>query len=372
MTERPFFSDSRRKLVCAAVAVMLVLVAMLLLAGCMGDCPQVLHTVTITKLDPTGNVTWTKVLDTGLSNTISSLVPTSDGGFVTAGSISSSHSYCTLNSQARIIRFTGTGEVLWDRSISDLGGASEIIQMHDGGFAALVGGSNIYRLDYEGRTLWNRSTGYVSLYGSRIVIGETRNSGLIVAGPLFVKFDSDGNIQWNRSENNESDWGFLSINEIKGGHEYLIFSSEKKDEIRKIFFDAEGNLLNSSEIITEGQLTGYHLFDVPDGYRLLYSEDNLNTTMMHLNPEGTVIDKQTINGSKSIVLTEDLGYFYAKKTGNQIQTIKLDENGISTWNNTIPNANLRNLDIVQVIQTSDGGFVVITDNGVQKDISSLN
>jgi hypothetical protein len=398
MTGRPHFSESRRRPVCIAVALSIVLVAVVLAAGCSGDCPKTLHTVIITKLDTNGNITWTKSLDTGISNTVSGMVPTSDGGFVTAGSIATSHSYCTLNSQARLIRYTSTGEVLWDRVFTGgERGVWKIIRTHDGGFAALIDGSKIYRLDYEGRTLWNRSTGYVSLYGSRIVIGETFDGGLVVAGPLFVRYDPDGNIIWNRSVINEADWGFLSINEIEGGHKYLIFSSEKNNEIREIKFNGEGKFINSSVIITEGELTDFQLYDVPDGYRLLYSDNKLGTMIMNLDPEGIMIDKQKINVSFPLTLTEDKGYFYAEimdfliepiklnpdGTVNksapqhrryQIQAVKLDQDGTRSWNSTIPNPYLNthsSLRIIQAIQTTDGGFIIASDNEVQKDVSTL-
>lgn len=286
MTERPIFSDSRRRPVCAAVALSIVLVAVLLAAGCTGDCPQVLHTATITKLDSNGTVIWTKVLDTGISNTISNMVPTSDGGFITAGSIATTHSYCTVNYQPQLIQFTSTGEILWER-IFTTGerGASEVIWMHDGGFATLIDGSRIYRLDSEGRTLWNRSTGYVSLYGIRSVITETGDGEVVVAGPVLVKFDSEGNTLWKRSLSNETTRDIFSVIELKNNEGFFIFSRENMGELNKMKFDAKGKFINSSMIIPERDLMGHHVYVTPDGYRLLYSDGKQGVMVMHLDRE---------------------------------------------------------------------------------------
>jgi hypothetical protein len=372
MIRRRIFPESRNRSFFAAIALMFVLVALLLAAGCSGDCPQVLHTATLTKLDSNGNITWTKVLDTGISNRISCLVPTSDGGFITAGSVATTHSYCTLNNQARLIRFTSTGEILWDRVFTNgERDIKEIIRMQDGGFAALIDGSEIYRLDSDGRTVWNRSTGYVSLYGIRSVITKSSDGGLVVAGPVFIKYDREGNILWKRSNSNENTRDIFSIIELKGTRGYFVFSRENMGEIHKMEFDVEGKFINSSVITPESDLMGHYVFVVPDGYQLLYSNEKQGLMMMYLDPEGVMINKLKINVSYPTSLTSDLGYFFVDKMGNRVQAVKLNSNGTPSWNNTIPQANLRNLIIMQVIQTNDGGFVIASDNGVEKDVSML-
>ena len=367
MNAVPIFPESRNP-VPAAVALLLAMVAVVLAAGCAGDCPGVLHTATITKLDGNGTVSWTKVLDSGLSNTIADAIPTSDGGFVTAGSIVTTHSYCTLNSQARIIRFTGTGDILWDRSISDLGGASEIIQMHDGGFAALVSGNNIYRLDPEGKMLWNNSAISSSLYQRSMI--NSKDGSLYIVGPEFIKLDSNGIILWQRSIVNGLHKWFFSVAEVGKGQGFYIFSAVNRSDIQKDFFNNDGAFLNSTNIVTGRNLTGYHLFNNPNGFKLLYSENSVNVTIIEFDINGSVIDIKRITGSNDITLTEDMGYFFVANTGNQIKAVKLNPDETTSWNTTIP-INLRNLNIINIIQTTDGGFVIISDNGVQKDISTL-
>ncbi len=372
MTRRPIFPESRTRSFCAAVALMFVLVALLLAAGCSGDCPDVLHTATMTKLDSDGTITWTKVLDRGLSNTISGMVPTSDGGFVTAGSVATTHSYCTLNYQARFIRFTGTGEILWDRVFTTgEGNVGEIIGMHDGGFAALIDGSEIYRLDPDGRTVWNRSTGYSSLYSRSII--HTGDGGLIVAGPVFVKFDSFGNILWQRSYENETSYDIFFIHENTDDTGFIGFriSEIEPHEVYFINFDKGGNIINTSQLFSDGHLIGHNMDVTPNGYRLLYSDDKQGTIMMHLDIRGTVTHNQKINGSEAITLIKDKGLLSIDKTGYSVEAIKLNPDGTRSWNSTIPNVNLRNLRIIQVIQTTDGGFVIASDNGVEKDVSMV-
>jgi hypothetical protein len=243
--------------------------------------------------------------------------------------------------------------------------------MHDGGFAALIDGSEIYRWDSDGRTVWNRSTGYSSLYSRSII--KTGDGGLIVAGPVFVKFDSYGNILWQRSYENETSYDIFFINENTDNTGFIGFriSEIEPHEVYFINFDKGGNIINRSQIFSDGHLIGHNVDVTPNGYRLLYSDDKQGTIMMHLDIRGTVTYKQKINGSEAITLIKDNGLLYIDKTGYSVEAIKLNPDGTYSWNRTIPNVNIGNLRIVQVIQTTDRGFVIVSDNGVQKDVSML-
>ncbi|MDD1683061.1 MAG: PQQ-binding-like beta-propeller repeat protein [Methanoregula sp.] len=386
MTARRIFLGSRRRPLQIAVALVLVMVAVLLAAGCIGcflsptgcmsnqeGCPNALHSPTITRLDPNGNVTWTKVLDSDLSNGISDLVPTYDGGFVTAGAVASTHSGCTLNYQGRLIQFSGNGEILWDRVIPEEGGISEIILLRDGGFAALLG-NNIYRLDSEGRTLWNRSTGCSSPYGERSTIAATSDGGLVVAGPVFVKFDDKGKTLWQRSLKDQSLVGPVYIDEIEGEGGYNIFSLTATGNPRGIFklkYDAEGNFINSSRITNADRLLERRFYHVPDGLKLIFMSEEQDVMMIHLDHDGTLLDYEKISSSEYVTLTDDQEYFFIEFNPNSLQSVKLNPDGARSWNTTLPNANLRTLSFFRVFPTTDGGYVVVSDNIIVTDISSL-
>ena len=396
MTAIPIVPESPRRPLRIAVALMLVMMAVLLAAGCAsGDCPLVLYSATITKLDSNGTVEWTKVLDTGMSNSIAGLVPTSDGGFVAAGSLSTGiQSHCYLNSLARIIRFSRSGEILWDHNISETDGTLEIIPMHDGGFALLTGDSKIFRLDSEGKTLWNRITGSSSLYLRSMI--NTLDGGLIIAGPMFVKFDSDGKVLWQHSYENETTYDIFFITNKKEGSGFVGYRISKKEpRVDFINFDDAGNITNTTEIFSDGHLLGRTIDVGPNGYRLLYTDENQGTTMMQLDPEGKIVATQKIDGSDIFTFTKDQGFLYTESKnvlleprqlnpdgtvnvkapmhwGLQIQVIKLNPDGSLSWNITLPNTNPRNLRAVQTIQTTDGGYVVVSENGVLKDLSMLN
>jgi len=354
------------------LALLLLVAAVLLVAGC-GSCPQPLQNVTIIKLDSHGTLLWTKTLDQGISNGFADLVPTPDGGFVVTSSISTTHAGCTLNHQGRLIRFSSSGEILWDRVFNTGEGLpSKIIQMRDGGFATLFDKSKIYRLDSNGKTLWTSNLGSVSPYVRGPVISETGSGGLIVAGPIFVKLDPTGKILWQRSINERGKDVFF-VNEIKNGQEYLVFSRStgESNVLLVMKFDSEGIFINSSEFSMKENLFGWEMFSEPDNYRLLYYEEKLGPSLMQFNPDGTLIQMQKINSSEHITLTNDQGYFYAKKALNTIQTVKQNLNGTENWNNTISNNYENNLNIYRVLQTNDYGYVIVSLSHIQKDIASL-
>ena len=89
--------------------------------------------------------------------------------------------------------------------------------------------------------------------------------------------------------------------------------------------------------------------------------------MIHLDSEGSVIDNQKINVNFPVTLTSDQGYFYVERS--TFQAVNLNPDGTNKWNTTIPSANLRNLNTIKVIQTTDRGYVIVSHKSVSKDLS---
>jgi hypothetical protein len=66
------------------LALMLVMVAVLLEAGCMGDCIKEQDGVII-KLNQDGDTSWTHTIDSGKDDLISDMLQTPDGNYIIAG-----------------------------------------------------------------------------------------------------------------------------------------------------------------------------------------------------------------------------------------------------------------------------------------------
>jgi hypothetical protein len=374
MTARPISPECRRTPIHVAVALCIVMVAVLLVAGC-SDCPQPLVSVTITKLDSNGNPVWAHEIDDGLSNGISDLVPTPDGGLVMAGSIAKTHSGCTLNKQRRLIRYSGTGMKLWERVFEpDALPIMKLISTNDGEFVIISGNeydkkAEIQRLDQFGNTLWKRDIDKGSFFWSII---ETSDDRLVAAESSYlIKLDNRGTILWQRSLENESLYGSLFLHEMKDTNGILLFSRSEASPhgIYRFEFNTNGNLVNSSRVVAADQLTIDSTSAVEDGYNILYSDANGGVRMIHINQTGTTIDQMKINGSRYITQTSDNGYFYAEKTEKWNNASRLDQYGVVKWSTTIPVDN--KYSVYRVIQTTDGGFAILSVKSVQKDIGSL-
>jgi hypothetical protein len=144
MTARPIFPESRRRPVRIAVALMLVLVAVLLAAGCIGGDVTHEQDLTIIKINHDGSMAWMKTIDSGKDDEITDVIQTFDGGYAIPGGFSNvacnraSHFPTT----PKIIRLSEKGDIVWEREytseLKDKYGYENsikgIIQTMDSGF----------------------------------------------------------------------------------------------------------------------------------------------------------------------------------------------------------------------------------------------
>jgi hypothetical protein len=195
----------------------------------------------VVRLDAQGNVLWDRSYGGTNSDWLSSLKPTSDGGFILAG-FSSSPPGGTKTARhygitdAWLVRVDAAGNPLWDVSFGgsaheDLAGG--LLVLPDGGF--IVGGRSasvdghlaglnhgnedawVIRLDPQGRLLWRQTYGG-SNYDQLRDLQPAPDGGFLVGAlsasgpsgnktaPHFgetdywaVRIDSNGNVLWDRS-----------------------------------------------------------------------------------------------------------------------------------------------------------------------------
>jgi hypothetical protein len=166
------------------------------------------------KTDPLGNQQWAKTVGTGNAN---SIVQTVDGGYALA--VYSTSAYFQL------IKTSSTGTIEWSKTFGnqDKATASSVVQTRDGGFA--VGGAMWLRSNGGGLNLAVVKTDalgneqWTKYYGSGNVgdLLQTSDGGFALANNPFFKVDASGNKQWELSLGNQT-YVYSVIQTQNGGY----------------------------------------------------------------------------------------------------------------------------------------------------------
>jgi hypothetical protein len=174
----------------------------------------------VLKLDSVGNVQWTKTIGGGNDDVAISIIQSSDGGYVVAGYTESfKYSQGAGGYDMYVVKLDSSGNVLWTKTIGGSSDdyASSIIQSSDGGYVIAgstrsfgAGSDDIYlvKLDSSGNVVWTKTIG--GSYGDEAMsIIRSSDGGYVVAGytgsfgsggDIFVvKLDSSGNVVWAKT-----------------------------------------------------------------------------------------------------------------------------------------------------------------------------
>jgi hypothetical protein len=167
-----------------------------------------LTTALVLKLDSTGVLMWEKTYS-GLGGSLAtSIRQTSDEGLVVAGATTS----IFLGSEAWVLRLTSSGSVVWQNAYTGEGSLLFSAQpTSDGGFIAAgttAAGALVLRLDSTGAPIWQKSYGGVGQTALAFSTEQTSDGGFIVAGTTvsttvpsaFVfRLDGTGSLDWQRT-----------------------------------------------------------------------------------------------------------------------------------------------------------------------------
>jgi hypothetical protein len=140
MTERPVFSDSRRRPIYAAVALTLVLGALLLAAGCIEPGYQPNRDVGVVKLTDTGNPEWSTLVTTGKDTISHDIIEASDGSYILMAAIAERKN--SGNLLPHPIKISHDGQILWDNPVNKSDCGSYILILDDKG--------NVIQLFHQG------------------------------------------------------------------------------------------------------------------------------------------------------------------------------------------------------------------------------
>jgi hypothetical protein len=149
------------------------------------DCPALSGTQCglVEKLDAAGKLEWARVYAVGANGTeFDAIAPTSDGGFVAAGSATdANHDLGGL-----VVKLDGAGNVQWQRVLGPTG--NDQVYLHDVHQTA--------------------DGGYIA--AGQLHDGSTTNTGAPLESALAVKLDASGNVSWLHAYNSVGSGGGIT------------------------------------------------------------------------------------------------------------------------------------------------------------------
>jgi hypothetical protein len=316
----------------------------------------------VSKMNSAGVLQWNKLISvTATSNEdVYCIQQTSDGGYVLSG---------VSNNHIVVVKLDASGNILWTKTINS--GGSEygysISQTSDGGYIiggiVLGSGQSIYvvKLDPSGNLQWTKSFGASGTNNDAFSIQQTSDGGYILGGdrssgsPFYyqvhvMKLDASGNLQWSK-EIGGSGGGYESCKSIRqtsdGG--YVISGSTDSygaggTDVYVIKLDGSGNIQWTKTIGSSATEDSYAIQQTSDGGYIVGgstspSFNNADIYVVKLNSAGNLQWTRAIGSStvseacKSIQQTSDGGYIIGGSALNYSASIidpyivKLDSSG---------------------------------------------
>jgi len=339
--------------------------------------------VWIVKLDANGNLEWQKCLGGSGNDGGSSIIQTTDSGYIFVGYTTSNDSNVNGNHggfDMWVVKLDANGNLLWQKS---LGGTWDdygmsVVQTTDGGYA--VGGTSysyngdvsgnhgngdfwVVKLDASGNIQWQKALGGSDLDqlnalaqtadGSYVAIGGTSSNDGDVSGNhggadmWVVKLSASGNIQWQKALGGTMSDGGFSIIQTNDG-DFIISGSTASND---------------------GNVSGNH-------------GGNSDNWVVKLNVNGNLLWQKALGGSASdqgfsVIQTIDNGYtiagFSSSNDGdvsgnhgqNDMWIIKLDASGNIQWQKALGGSGSEIA--YSIIEVADSNSYVIAGRTTSND-----
>lgn len=320
-------------------------------------------------------IQWQQTLGGSDFDFANSIQQTSDGGYIVAGSSSSSDGDVTggngfIDSDYWIVKLDASGSLDWQKTLGGSGNdfAESIQQTSDGGY--IVAG---YSSSVDGDIISNK--GFYDYW--------------------IVKLDALGNIDWQKTLGGSEDDYANSIQQTSDGGYIVAGSSKSIDgditgnngdyDYWIVKLDALGNIVwqktlggSGTEMVRSIQQTsdgGYIVagFTKSSDGDVTGNNGDEDCWIVKLDALGNIDWQKTLGGSNtddaySIQQTTDGGYIVAgyskssdgdvsgNKGGEDYWIVKLDALGNIDWQKTLGGSNTDNPSSIQ--QTSDGGYII--------------
>jgi len=222
--------------------------------------------VYLIKTDVNGNLQWSGTIGGNSNDYGYSVQQTTDGGFIIAGSTSSSGAGAD---DVYLIKTDANGNQQWAKTYGGSGseGGSSVQQTADGGFIIVgstssfgAGGDDVYliKTDANGDTLWTKTFGgdrndvgkwvEQTTDGGYIIVGETYSFAPAFTDIYLIKTDTNGDLQWTRTfgepgfpdlgscVRQTTDGGFI----VAGGS-FVFLPTYSEADVLLIKTDGQGN-----------------------------------------------------------------------------------------------------------------------------------
>jgi hypothetical protein len=325
------------------------------------------------------SIQWQKSLGGNSSDRGYSTQQTTDGGYIVAGFALTENNGDVWggpgNGDFWVVKLNPTGDIQWQKAIGGTSTevAEEIQQTSDGGYILAgrtfsddvdVSGYHgaadcwVVKLDSIGNILWQRTLGGSST-DEAYSIKQTTDGGYIMAGTTFstdgdvstnhiyydgwlVKLNAVGDIQWQKSigGRNGAETAYAVCQTTDGG--YIIAGETNSSDSGLSDYHGNGDcwvakFSNTGELEWQkaiggtGQDAAYSILQTVDGGYAF-----VGTT--------SAINSGQVNGVHG---------------GFDIWAVKLNEFGIIEWQRPLGGSNEEHGD--DIIQTNDGGYVVLGD-----------
>ena len=332
----------------------------------------------VVKISNIGAITWQKSLGGSLTDKATSILQTTDGGYVVAGVTYSTDGDVTGNhgfTDYWMVKLTNTGVIDWQKSLGGTSGdvATSIQQTTDGGY--IVAGSSsstdgdvtgnhglsdywVVKLTSNGTIDWQKSLGGTN-WDNPISIQQTTDGGYIVVG---YSQSTDGDVTGNH-----------------GSLDYWVVKITSTGTIvwQKSFGGTDVDAATSVQQTTdEGYIiAGYSMSNDGD---IIGNHGNQDYWVVKLDSIGGVDWKKSLGGTSgdaatSIQQTTDGAYIIAGYSGstdgdvtgnhgyNDYWIVKLSPLGAITWQKSFGGTDDDFAHSIQ--QTSDGGCVIAGYSG---------
>ncbi|MBI4931673.1 MAG: T9SS type A sorting domain-containing protein [Bacteroidetes bacterium] len=324
-----------------------------------------------------------------------SVQQTSDGGYIMVGRFQNSN----FTGDVYLIKTTTNGDTLWTKTFGGVGNddGSSVLQTTDGGYI-IAGttmsfspgnGEDIYLIKTNsiGDTLWTKILGGVADdVGSSIL--QTSDGGFIIAGSTMnfsagwedvylIKTDGNANIVWGKSFGGINGDVASSVQQTTDGGYIIVGNTQSfgagSYDVYLIRSDASGNSLWTKTFGGSGMDFGYSVQQTTDGGYIIaggtysFGAGGEDVYLIKTDGNGDTLWTKTLGGISSDVgsavqQTSDGGFVIAGSTSsfsagsNDVYLIKTDGNGNSLWGKSFGGTGSDWSSQIQ--QTSDGGYVI--------------
>ncbi len=331
---------------------------------------------------------WAKAYRESGTDAVYSIVPTSDGGYVAAGSAWSSGPgggagatdawVFKLDSSGNILRQKMYGGASYDQanSISPTNDGGYIVAGTTLSFGLSVYNAWVFKLDSSGNLMWQKTYGsVVSVNVDSIAL--TSDGGYVAAGSTLLnsyspnsaawifKLDSTGNLVWQKMyENTVSDAAYSIAPTSDGGYfvaAATAFSGYFGTWVFKL--DGAGSIVWQNTYDLGWSFSSVR--ETSDGSYIVVGIDN-GAFVLKLDGAGNFVWKKDYGAgnhyyAQSVARTGDGGYVVAgyvdvATNGEALWAMKIDGSGNIVWQKTYSaTSDDRGL---SVASTSDGGYII--------------